>query len=85
LKCVKEISTISAVEGVDHVGRKGFKKFRGNFELVFGKPHRPLVFSVRWQRADFRNRDVPLAKKNRLSAGQLCKVTGQMSLGFVDI
>ena len=60
---------------INEFGGKGFKESRRNFKLSFSEADRALGFSGRWKRANFRDRNIPLAQKDGFSPGKLSKVT----------
>jgi hypothetical protein len=73
------------MERIEHIVGQGFKEFSRNFELSFGEAYRALIFSMRGNRTYFGNRYVPLAQKDRLSAGEPCEIARQMGFCFVNV
>ena len=69
----------------DEFGRKGFKESRRNFKLSFSEANWTLGFSLRWKRANFRDRNIPLAQKDGFSLGKLSKVTRKMSFCLMNV
>lgn len=53
--------------------------------MSLSEPHRPLRFPVGRERTNFRNRDIPLAEKDRFPPRQPPQIARKMGFGFVDI
>ena len=57
----KSLAYIIPIEGGKHFLWQGLEKFTGNFKFTFCQPYGAFILSVRTNRPDFSNRDIPFA------------------------
>jgi hypothetical protein len=74
-----------AIKRVDKFRWKRFKEFWRNLKFPFGQAYRTFSFAAPRQRANFRDRNISLAQKNRFSPRKFRQITGKMGFYLVYV